>query len=79
MLQGVSRARLSSMRLLFLAFAISFCALLWVAFSVARHIRRHGQPGAGSTDALIDGAKLPGREPDGVVAPSESRRPWPHS
>jgi hypothetical protein len=55
------------MRLLFLAFAISFCALLWVAFSVARHIRRHGHPGASGTDASM--------EPDGVAAPSESRRP----
>ena len=32
------------MRLLFVAFAVSFCALLWVAFSVARHILRHTQP-----------------------------------
>jgi hypothetical protein len=55
------------MRLLFLAFAISFCALLWVAFSVARHILRHGKPVAGSADASI--------EPDSVAAPSESRRP----
>jgi len=54
------------MRLLFLAFAISFCALLWVAFSVARHIRRHGQPSP--ADASL--------EPEGVPAPSESRRPW---
>jgi hypothetical protein len=47
----------SSMRLLFVAFAISFCALLWVAFSVARHILRHdpAQPGAS------------GREPDGEI------------
>jgi hypothetical protein len=29
------------MRLLFVAFAISLCALLWVAVSVARHILRH--------------------------------------
>jgi hypothetical protein len=29
------------MRLLFVGFALSFCALLWVAFSVARHIQRH--------------------------------------
>jgi hypothetical protein len=58
---------LSSMRLLFLAFAISFCALLWVAFSVARHIRRHGQPGASGADGPM--------EPDSVPAPSESRRP----
>jgi hypothetical protein len=63
------------MRLLFLAFAISFCALLWVAFSVARHILRHGKPVASNTDATLDGAKLAAIERDGVGAPSESRRP----
>jgi hypothetical protein len=53
------------MRLLFVAFAISFCALVWVAFSVARHILRHdpAQPGA------------VGREPDGGATSPESRRP----
>jgi hypothetical protein len=46
------------------AFAISFCALLWVAFSVARHILRHDH---------AHGAA--GREPDGGAGPSESHRP----
>jgi hypothetical protein len=46
------------MRLLFLAFAISFCALLWVAFSVARHILQHDPGKHGDTSG--DGAKLPG-------------------
>jgi hypothetical protein len=65
------------MRLLFVAFAISFCALLWVAFSVARHILRHdrGRQGAGSTDASVEGANLPEIAPDGVATPAESRRP----
>jgi hypothetical protein len=50
------------MRLLFVAFAISFCALLWVAFSVARHILQHGK----QRDASVDGAKLPGMEAEGI-------------
>jgi hypothetical protein len=52
------------MRLLFVAFALSFCALLWVAFSVARHILRHDH-------AQAAGAA----EPDGVASSPESRRP----
>jgi hypothetical protein len=44
-------AGLSPMRLLFVAFAISFCALLWVAFSVARHILRHPHPSP-ETDSM---------------------------
>jgi hypothetical protein len=52
------------MRLLFVAFAISFCALLWVAFSVARHILRHDHAqAAGAT------------EPDSVGGSPESHRP----
>jgi hypothetical protein len=54
------------MRLLFVAFAISFCALMWVAFSVARHIRRH-EPHTAA------GAEAPVLEPKG--APPSSRRP----
>jgi hypothetical protein len=41
------------MRLLFVAFAISFCALVWVAIAVARHIRRHEPHPAGSADAPV--------------------------
>jgi hypothetical protein len=54
------------MRLLFVAFAISFCALVWVAFSVARHILRHkvAEHGEGSRDASLE---------DPVIAPSEPR------
>jgi hypothetical protein len=48
------------MRLLFVAFAISFCALLWVAFSVARHILHHDPGEQGGRDPSGDGAKLPG-------------------
>jgi hypothetical protein len=48
------------MRLLFVAFAISFCALLWAAFSVARHIQRHKQ------------SALP--EPESASAPGENTR-----
>jgi hypothetical protein len=44
------------MRLLFVAFAISFCALVWVAFSVARHIQRHNSVA---------------QEPDGLVRKGE--------
>ncbi len=29
------------MRLLFVVFLVSICALLWAAIAVARHIRRH--------------------------------------
>jgi hypothetical protein len=54
------------MRLLFVAFAISFCALLWVAFSVARHIVRHDHAQTAS-----------GGEPEGVASSPESRRPGP--
>jgi hypothetical protein len=63
------------MRLLFVAFAISFCALLWVAFAVARHILRHEPQGANSTEATVDGAKLPALAAKGVATRSESRRP----
>jgi hypothetical protein len=49
------------MRLLFVAFAISFCALLWVAFSVARHILRHPQPGAETDAAATKGELKDGR------------------
>jgi hypothetical protein len=52
------------MRLLFVAFAISFCALLWVAFSVARHIRQH-DPGK-QREASDDGANLPGMEAERI-------------
>jgi hypothetical protein len=52
------------MRLLFVAFAISFCALLWVAFSVARHILQHDP--RKQRDASVDGAKLPGMEAEGI-------------
>jgi hypothetical protein len=51
------------MRLLFVAFAISFCALLWVAFSVARHILRH--------DPAQQGAS--GGEPDGEIKDGRNR------
>jgi hypothetical protein len=30
------------MRLLFVVFIVSICALLWAAIAAARHIRRHG-------------------------------------
>jgi hypothetical protein len=43
------------MRLLFVAFAISFCALLWVAFSVARHILRHDPAQQGASAGEPDG------------------------
>jgi hypothetical protein len=49
------------MRLLFVAFAISFCALLWVAFSVARHILRHPQPGPEPDVAATKGEINDGR------------------
>jgi hypothetical protein len=63
------------MRLLFVAFAISFCALLWVAFSVARHILRHDRGRASSADAAVEGVIRKGKVQDGVAAPVESRRP----
>ena len=52
-----SGAGSSSMRLLFVAFAISFCALLWVAFSVARHILQHDPGKPGGRDTSGDGAE----------------------
>jgi hypothetical protein len=63
------------MRLLFVAFAISFCALLWVAFSVARHILRHEPQGANGTEASLDGAKLPTAAAKGITSRPEARRP----
>jgi hypothetical protein len=59
------------MRLLFVTFALSFCALLWVAFSVARHIQRHDGTQQDGRDASVDS---PGMEPEGVTAPT-TRRP----
>ena len=60
------------MRLLFLAFALSFCALLWVAFSVTRHIRRHKAPGSG-TEAAIEGTPLTAREAKADRQPARPR------
>jgi hypothetical protein len=40
------------MRLLFVVFAISLCALLWAAFSVARHILRHNDSHALEADTV---------------------------
>jgi hypothetical protein len=45
------------MRLLFVAFAISFCALLWAAISVARHILRHPHP-APEPDAVANKGEI---------------------
>jgi hypothetical protein len=59
------------MRLLFVAFAISFCALVWVAFSVARHILRHKTPGASVADAPLT---EPDMQSDRAATPAKSHQ-----
>jgi hypothetical protein len=53
------------MRWLFAVFVASLCALLWAAFSVARHIRRNAKA-VPASDGAPAGAEepQPGREPE---------------
>lgn len=50
------------MRLLFVAFAISLGALLWVAFSVARRVLRHKPHGSAAMEAHIEAPQRPATE-----------------
>lgn len=43
-------SRFGTMRLLFVAFIFSMCALLWVAIVAARHVRRHNAARAGAQE-----------------------------
>lgn len=73
MLQVVLAPGRPLMRLLFLAFALSFCALLWVAFSVTRHILRHKAPAGSGTEAAIEGTPLTAREAKADRQPARPR------
>lgn len=56
------------MRWLFAVFIASLCALLWAAFSVARHIRRNAKavPASDGSPAVAE-VLAPGTEPEPKV------------